>query len=813
MKFRGPWRGLNDRDDKRSIGAGWAHDLRDVAVGDGGRSLESRPGYEVANTSAVVPVGGFADQFTRPSTVTRYYRTEVDGPIKQPADDPWSIGRGDVRSVTSSTTVDFVRGHWRQGVNAAGGIYPGFELRDNAIYHRGASLNSAFAYHDLNISSAMTFTADLLTPSSTYTGYARYFFNWFDANDTRYFSAHAFRSSTTDVYIAIADNGGNITTLNTTHAFTGAFKVRASTTTDGTYAYVTLEAGESAYSLSLTATALFATDSAHFNMRLDGATSFDADSLASFGISAVTFDYNSAAGRIYGLHHGQYQGDPALLCRAQEGLYWVNGSTPQLVIGNAACPQVPSVAMAYGWAYWADGLSPMLRCTTTEGMRIGLIPPTSVSVTTGYYSGGAELNGTYEYVVTVVDPLTSYESNPSSIVTAAPSTTNVQLTVGNNINPSGAVMGLYRRKASSGEPFFRLVTYANYAYTWTDSVVDASVLNVLVNSDNDVPWGTPVLCCFHEQRMYYVYSEYPNRVYYSEFGLPESVPATNWREYGGETGAEVKALASLYGMLVVFTDSGIKVMLGDAPMADTREVVPGIGCVAHGSVVKVGNFLYFAAEDGVYRFDGQTAAKLSGAIQGTWDGLSKTRFKWMVATNDAYRGLYMLSVSRSGQSENDRILVYHYRQESQEPGPWTIWHVAATAFARSDNPHTLYFGGSDGYIRTLGGADNLALTDSGTGITWHWKGGRLDAGYPGQKKRWHYLTPHIVPNDGEIEVGYLLDDSNTQTTTTMDTSSADLKVPIGRRAKGLGVYFGGAASTYKTTVRGFDLDGEVLGRR
>ena len=84
---------------------------------------------------------------------------------------------------------------------------------------------------------------------------------------------------------------------------------------------------------------------------------------------------------------------------------------------------------------------------------------------------------------------------------------------------------------------------------------------------------------------------------------------------GNITGA-----VAINGILTVFKRNSIWIVqstgVEDGYYA-TR--VPGsVGCVSGRSIASTGNQVFFAAEDGIYTFDGSTVAKVSGDIEGLW---------------------------------------------------------------------------------------------------------------------------------------------------------------------------------------------------
>lgn len=106
-------------------------------------------------------------------------------------------------------------------------------------------------------------------------------------------------------------------------------------------------------------------------------------------------------------------------------------------------------------------------------------------------------------------------------------------------------------------------------------------------------------------------------VYFSESGLPESVPATNAFEIQ-EDGDDITGGMSLQSFLYVLERRHIyRVSFQQGPDVDgTTYLVAQRGSVNHRSFVQVDNVAYIMDERGVYAFSGSDADPVSADIQG-----------------------------------------------------------------------------------------------------------------------------------------------------------------------------------------------------
>jgi hypothetical protein len=123
---------------------------------------------------------------------------------------------------------------------------------------------------------------------------------------------------------------------------------------------------------------------------------------------------------------------------------------------------------------------------------------------------------------------------------------------------------------------------------------------------------------------------------------------------------------------------------------------------------------------GVYVFNGSTFARVSNRSQDSFqkviDGLNPARLKYAKGYFDALSSRYFLDVTESGQSYNNKRLVWDLVRDR-----WTIYDIKANGTLRWNDVLMFPSSQNDGYLHRVGG-----LNDNGAAIEviaeWPWWG-------------------------------------------------------------------------------------------
>lgn len=157
----------------------------------------------------------------------------------------------------------------------------------------------------------------------------------------------------------------------------------------------------------------------------------------------------------------------------------------------------------------------------------------------------------------------------------------------------------------------------------------------------------------------------PNRVAFSEFGVPETFTSTDWIEVPApKTGDPVTALVPLNGYLFIRTLNNCFILSGDDRDSFSLSEAPDQHGTYNGkTIVADKNFMYYLSNDGVYRSNGSEAKLLSENI---YQEIVDLQYKdnctiqlnggklylWYRAPGSAYNNeCYVWNLNFSGQSD------------------------------------------------------------------------------------------------------------------------------------------------------------------
>ena len=140
-------------------------------------------------------------------------------------------------------------------------------------------------------------------------------------------------------------------------------------------------------------------------------------------------------------------------------------------------------------------------------------------------------------------------------------------------------------------------------------------------------------------------------------------------------GEEIRALKVFRDQLIIFTANSIYAVSGDGVDGLWQvDLVDGAhGTINSHTVVDIGDSLVFMAEDGVYRWNGGVAQRVSHpALQKTWDNdisVVSGNTKIPSAVHDISNQRVLLFVGQDTY-ENNTVLAYNYKLNT-----WDIWGI------------------------------------------------------------------------------------------------------------------------------------------
>ena len=270
---------------------------------------------------------------------------------------------------------------------------------------------------------------------------------------------------------------------------------------------------------------------------------------------------------------------------------------------------------SYTYVYITDGVTQIAdNGTTTKTWGIdppGGSPTVAISAESGDLSAGE-----YSYVYTFYDGTTGSESDPSPAcaVISASDGDAIDLT---NIETSGdsrvTSRRLYRTIADGGTRYLVATIPDNVVREHTDYTPDED-LSIPVITDQGVPPSGDIVIASKNTMFMAGDTNYRNRLYFCIGDNPDNWP-TLYFITAGYSGVKIQNACDLEGKIYLITQIGVVGLEGTTPDSYiTHNTKAGIGTYCRWSPAVVNGGIYYLARDGVYKFDGVKATKISVAI-------------------------------------------------------------------------------------------------------------------------------------------------------------------------------------------------------
>ena len=516
-----------------------------------------------------------------------------------------------------------------------------------------------------------------------------------------------------------------------------------------------------------------------------------------------------------------------------------------------------SFAKANASAYVADGSDRPVRVNGKAAFTAGIGKPTVLPILGNTGSTSGIMNGDdYRYRFTFWNELLGLESSASPAATKQTIADDAFLTLNiapddNQFDSNATHLRLYRLNSTDSETgYFRsrqmhipidnesgIIIVEDRTADGSQSGTSKIPQQILSRSDGSTftdftPHNPPpkaVLLAWRQNRMFYVTAD-STRLWFSQPSVPDYVSPFDFVEVGRSDGQVIRAIIPFREQLVILKDRSLWVLVGETRGTfQIQRMSTQVGGSSHRAVVEADDgLLYFAGELGIHRWNGQFAEDLHYGIRATYYGLNQDRLKHMAMGVDPEDQQIFLSVTQTGQTEQDRWLVLNYRRPGiQVEGgivhDWTLWGLEATCFeldpmvGGGSDPYRrkLRFGRTGGVVATFRGDAGTVLTDNGTGITWFWEGPKLGL-KTGRNKRFKYVSIEFektsVPST--VSLGYKVDEEASPTNVAFDQSTLTRKVQaVRRRGHYLRPRFSGSATTVQSRILTYSLDFDNIGNR
>ena len=391
------------------------------------------------------------------------------------------------------------------------------------------------------------------------------------------------------------------------------------------------------------------------------------------------------------------------LCQADGRVYY-GGSNNLRQIGRMADAAIdtgydgaPLGLLSYQGYVWVMNRSKQRKDDGATVTNWTPAPPAAPTLTDGGINGAAlsppvgnppEVGGLsaqqYSYYITwQLGTLGETDPSPVANITPAVGGSIVRITAG--AAPTLATgWNIYRKSPTFSAPYLlnegtlditRLYVddYGNDVHTHSDTQLLA--LGVIMVADHGPAPACRVMAnqVYNGRMVVGSSAAYPNRIWYSPALQPGFFRGSNnpnegdWVDVGTDKGDEILAMTVRPGMMIIYRMRSIWRHVGDfgAPDARLEPVVPDMGIVGPRAVVATSLGDYFIWTDGVYKFNGDWAQKLSTKVEPVFRGFATENLETL---GTGYRSKCAIGY------KNGRLWV-SYPNTSGNNGGSLIFHV------------------------------------------------------------------------------------------------------------------------------------------
>jgi hypothetical protein len=241
-----------------------------------------------------------------------------------------------------------------------------------------------------------------------------------------------------------------------------------------------------------------------------------------------------------------------------------------------------------------------------------------------------------------------------------------------------------------------------------------------------------------------------NRLYWSKVAQPAYWPGAdddgegNWVDVG-QSGDDILAVTCHKRMAVIYKQRSIWRLTGDPAEADPEQTSANVGLLGERAIVNAGAVDYFAAAEGIYRFNGDFEEKISTPVDPIFKG------DWVTIAGDALGVVKPISVQRASQAVmgfiNGRLYFSYVEEGLWLPNTTLVYETDSRRWYRDSRGFSAinYEGQGQSFVAavgTVGGAPygaNLyeieqGTADAGVAIPVLWQSAFSDQGLPNNRK-------------------------------------------------------------------------------
>jgi hypothetical protein len=316
-----------------------------------------------------------------------------------------------------------------------------------------------------------------------------------------------------------------------------------------------------------------------------------------------------------------------------------------------------------------------------------------------------------------------------------------------------------------------------------------------------------------------------NRLYWSKVAQPTCWPGAdddaegNWVDVG-QSGDDILAVTCHKRMAVIYKQRSIWRLTGDPAEADPEQTSANVGLLGERAIVNAGAVDYFAAAEGIYRFNGDFEEKISTPVDPIFKG------DWVTIAGDAWGVIPPMTSQFASQSVmgfiNGRLYFSYPASVGNLPTTTLVYETDSRRWYRDSRGFSAinYEGQGQSFVAavgTVGGAPygaNLyeieqGTTDAGVPIPVLWQSAFSDQGLPNNRKVYADLVVDIKSAQA-LTVQMVYDNFAVETAGTAqstDRTTATFRLGVGgegRRALNAAVRISGDV-TSETVIYGVYL--------
>lgn len=430
------------------------------------------------------------------------------------------------------------------------------------------------------------------------------------------------------------------------------------------------------------------------------------------------------------------------------------------------------------WAYIGD--SNVISTIKEDGTyaKWGITAPSTAASASAFGAGllnSSVIGGSlYDWRYTYYNSSTGAESNPSPEMSTGVAVINQQASVSVIASSDAQVdtIRIYRRGGSQIDTWTLSVTSTNTTGLVTDNSSDQSIALALeIEEDNFVPFTSIDNSgnALYEVPLPYIWGPFlgkyilaagdPNRpghVYWTNAERPNSADVANNTPVSPPNEPLLSGFIYSSTPFVFSTSDLYALDFGgptSVPKFVPRKTTCGKGLAAPWALA-VGPFIYFLANDGIYATDGQSPAKSFSEeyISPIFNGVSVGDLEAVDFTATSKLRLYYADkkvhfLYRGTTTDQHLVFDTLYSRWTKEIITDSTWRESCIFQDTKVAPNSIYVGGSNGKVYTVGGT-----TDNGVAIVGHVKTGYMDFDMPNTQKEFGSAVLDINAHSNIVSV-------------------------------------------------------------